>query len=534
MDGTRETLLNNIVEWALLPSSTSSGLKSSVSESVYWLYGIPGVGKTSLVHSLCARLHDKRRLGGSFFCRRDDPNLSSPSYVLPTLICKLAGTWRPFKKVVAERLRDDEHLNRNSTGHDLFSKLIGSLRTSPPNTLVLVIDALDECGDNQGRNLILTGLFNACSRAKWLKVIITSRQEQDIEKSFKRLEHTCRYLSKDLKEDDNAESDIRLFVQRKFSVIAQMRYLDDNWPGEDRRGDIVSRSGGLFIFVDTLWRLLKDDFNPDIRLMNALSGTSGDALSSLYALYSTAIESKVRRNTEEFRAAMEVIITVGQYRPLCDESVAQLAGLSPNVVKALVDELSSLLYRDINMNGGIRVRHLSMIDFLTGSERLPELRIKPEHANRLVGRACIGIMTDELKFNICDLESSLQLNEEIKDLNERVDQKISDTLQYSCAFWSNHICHSIDTGDPEIYKLLDHFVEKSRLLYWMEVLSLIGQVAIGDSSLRRLVSWTKVIKLFREFESIMTDALLGRSHNQHLYDMQMRRLGFYPLFERQS
>jgi hypothetical protein len=501
MSGTREALLNNIVEWALRPSTPSSNSQSSGTESVYWLYGIPGVGKTSVAHSLCARLHEKKRLGGSFFCRRDDPNLSNPSCVLPTLICKLAGTWRPFKKLIADKLRDDEHLNRNSAGYALLPQLLDSLQNSPKNTLVLVIDALDECGDNQGRNSILTSLINACSRAKWLKIIITSRQEHDIESSFKRLEHTCRYLSKDLKADDKAEGDIRLFVQRKFSIIAQRRYLEDDWPGEDRRGNIVSRSGGLFIFADTLWRLLKDDLNPDIRLTNVLSGTSGDALSSLYNLYSSAIESKVGRNIEEFRMAMEVIITVGQYRPLCDESVARLADLSPSVVKGLVDELSSLLYRDTNLNGGIRVRHLSIIDFLAGSECLPELRVNPEQANRSIGRACIGIMTDELKFNICKLESSLQPNQEIEDLREKIDQNISDTLQYSCIFWSNHICHSIDIGDLGIYQSLDRFVEKSRLLYWMEILSLLGQVAVGDSSLRRLLSWTKVFSLFIVIDS---------------------------------
>jgi hypothetical protein len=501
MSGTREALLNNIVEWALRPSTPSSNSQSSGTESVYWLYGIPGVGKTSVAHSLCARLHEKKRLGGSFFCRRDDPNLSNPSYVLPTLICKLAGTWRPFKKAISERLRDDEHLNRNSAGYTLFSKLVDSLQTSPPNTFVLVIDALDECGDSQGRNSILTSLFSARSRANWLKVIITSRQEQDIEASFKRLELTCRYLSKDLKEDDNTEHDIRLFVQTKFSIIASERYLEEDWPGDARKDSIVSRSGGLFIFVDTLYRLLNDDLEPDERLNQALSSTSGDALAGLYTLYSKAIESRVGKNKLLFREAIGTIIAVGQYRPLCDESAAQLTSLSSNAVKALVDKLSSLLYRDTITNGGIRVRHLSIIDFLTGPECPTELRIDLDRANRSVGISCTKVMTQKLEFNICELESSLLSNEEIVDMKGRISQRIPDVLQYSCIYWSNHICHNVDTADPEVHIWLDNLVKELRLLYWIEVLSLMGKVLVGESSLRRLLSWAKVVTFLHYAES---------------------------------
>jgi hypothetical protein len=520
MDGTREALLNNIVEWALRPSTSGSDSQPSVSvsESMYWLYGIPGVGKTSVAHSLCARLHEKRRLGGSFFCRRDDPNLSNPSYVLPTLICKLAGTWRPFKKVIAERLRDDEHLNRNSAGYTLFSKLVDSLKTSPPNTFVLVIDALDECGDSQGRNSILTSLFNACSRVDWLKVIITSRHEQDIESSFKRLEHTCRYLSTDLKEDAKTEGDIRLFVQTKFSVIATARYLEGDWPGDARKDSILSRSGGLFIFVDTLYRLLKDDLEPDERLNQALSNTSGDALAGLYTLYSNAIESRIGKNRKLFQSTMGTIIVVGQYRPLCDESVAQLTCRSPNAVKALVDTLSSLLYRDTIMNGGIRVRHLSIIDFLTGPECPTELRVDLEQANRSVGISCMRVMTQQLKFNICELESSLLSNEEIVDMKDRISRKIPDILQYSCIYWSNHICHNVDTADPEVHISLDNLVKELRLLYWIEVLSLMGKVLVGESSLRRLLSWAKVATSLHLFQ-VTDDEQISRSQKRNLCDI---------------
>ncbi|PVF92453.1 WD40 repeat-like protein [Serendipita vermifera] len=505
MDGTREALLNNIVEWALRPSAVTSVSQGAGPESVYWLYGIPGVGKTSVAHSICARLHEKKRLGGSFFCRRDDPNLSNAYYVLPTLICKLAGMWRPYKRLIAEKLRNDEHLNRSTAGNALFSQLITSLQVHPSHTLVLVIDALDECGESQGRNSILSSLFTASTRVHWLKVIITSRQEQDIESYFGRSDAIGHFLSKDLKTDDRTQDDIKSFIRNKFSIIASSHHLEPDWPGDALRDIIVSRSGGLFIFVDTLWRLLKDGLDPDDRLMQALSKTSGDTLTSLYDLYSTAIDGRVGQDKKTFRVAMGTIIVVGQYRPLCDESIAQIAGLRLHVVKNMVDKLGSLLYRDKMANGGIRVRHLSILDFLTESQGHPDLSIDIKGAHYVVGIACIRVMLEGLKFNICGLESSLESNAKIEDLKDKVEQKIPDALQYSCIHWSNHICHTVDTEEPELYGALNKFVKDLRLLYWIEVLSLLDQVPKGDSSLRRILSWAKVSQ--EPFIGCMQDVL---------------------------
>src|ERR1700749_2311786 len=72
MDGTREFLLKQLVGWA----PTEPGQKQE--SNTYWIYGLPGIGKTSLAHSICASLHEGNHLAGAFFCRRDDGNLREP------------------------------------------------------------------------------------------------------------------------------------------------------------------------------------------------------------------------------------------------------------------------------------------------------------------------------------------------------------------------------------------------------------------------------------------------------------------------
>src|SRR6266404_6045936 len=122
MEGTRKALLKEIIDWATnIPSQ-----KDSFQSDIYWLYGLPGIGKTAVAHSICAMLHDHEQLAGSFFCRRDDVNLSEPGNILPTLIGKLAGNFPPFRTIVANCLRNDSNLTPDSMKDSFFLDFIRS------------------------------------------------------------------------------------------------------------------------------------------------------------------------------------------------------------------------------------------------------------------------------------------------------------------------------------------------------------------------------------------------------------------------
>src|SRR6267154_1199208 len=180
MDGTHQSLLNQITDWV----ANKSDQENVLQRNAYWLYGSPGIGKTSLAHSICASLHERNHLAGAFFCRRDDPNLSEPINILPTFIYKLAILFPPFRTIVAKHLRDDPNFTPESMKGSLFLDFIRSLPRLPERTLVFVIDALDECGDAKSRPRLLKDLTNVATQASWLKIIITSRTEVDIRHFF--------------------------------------------------------------------------------------------------------------------------------------------------------------------------------------------------------------------------------------------------------------------------------------------------------------------------------------------------------------
>jgi len=484
MKDTRKSRLQGIVDWV----ANKSEEKGLLQNNTYWINGSPGIGKTSLAHSICARLHDQKQLAGAFFCRRDDPKLSEPKNVLPTLIYKLAEIFPPFRKIVANCLRDDPNLTPKSMRRSLFLDLLDNLRKRPNRFLVFVIDAFDECGNNRSRPALLKLLTSAAARASWLKIIITSRPEADIQQVFDGLAPSS-YSGYDLSVDQEASGDLRTFARSEFDPIGRRWRLSAPWPEEPLLAKITSRANGLFIFIKTLALALEHCEDPTKTLRAASEDSAGAGLEALYQLYSRILESRIEHHKAEFRRMIGVLLTAAPYRALCEKTIAELAGIELNLVEMWVDDLSSLLYRDEGTNGGIRVRHLSISDFLV-SDDCP-YRVSRQDANVQLGIACLETMVRQLRFNICGLEDSRLANADIKDLQPRIKANIPDCLQYSSLYWSDHLCFAPD-NDQRVWNSLEEFFEGLCPLFWIEVLSILGMVPMGAPSIRRVISWAKV------------------------------------------
>jgi hypothetical protein len=481
MEGTRKSLLNQVIAWV------TNGPEQTDGRNTYWIYGLPGIGKTSLAHSICADLHDQEQLAGAFFCRGDDPELSEPANILPTLIHKLAILFPPFRSIVAERLRRDPNVTPESMKYTLFLEFIRKLPRPPQRTLVFVIDALDECGSAQSRPDILRALTSAAAHAPWLKIIITSRPESDIEDCFNVLTPStyCRY---DLNKDKDTTSDLRVFTKDRFSRVASKRCLQHPWPEELDIEGTISRAAGLFIFIETLALALEQCEDPTELLKAALRDSAYAGLTSLYRLYLSILKARILHSHAKFRRVIGVLLITAPNRPLCEETIAELAGVRPDLAKMWVADLGSMLYRDEETSGGIRVRHLSISDFFVSGDCQGDYQVNLRDANVELGIACLNTMIERLRFNICKLEDSRLANADVKDLPSRIKENISDALQYSSLYWSNHLCFAPDNRDLRVWESLRKFFEGPHVLFWIEVLSIMGMSRIGVPNLRNLTS----------------------------------------------
>ena len=98
-------------------------------------------------------------------------------------------------------------------------------------------------------------------------------------------------------------------------------------------------------------------------------------------------------------------------------------------------------------------------------------------------------MRSKLKKNICNLDDYAVLSE-VKDLSARRKDHIGDVLEYVCRFWTKHLLRIPATSShaKEVQKAIDTFFTAC-LPYWIEVLTLTGNLRIGVYAINDIEQW---------------------------------------------
>ena len=477
MEDTRKFVLDEIITWA------TNGPSQNNESNTYWIYGSPGIGKTALAHSISQRLHAQKRLVGTFFCQRNDPVLNQTRNILATLIYQLAIIFPAFRGIVVERLSNDHIVSPRSMDKSFLLKLINPLTHGPKHTLAFVVDALDECGDNRSQQDILKVLTDVAEHAPWLRIIITSRPEFSIKRFFDNRAHLSQ-LQYNLDADQDASEDLQRFAKHEFDRLADARSLPAPWPENWLFNRVVVHAKGLFIFITTVVLSLEYSGDPTESLVATLQYPPG--ANSLYGLYTSILQPRIppkNSDFQQFQQVIGVLLVSAPYRPLCKETIGELAGVKPILVESWMNFLAPLFYEDEN---GIHVRHLSISDFFISNE-CSDYYVDPRNANIQLGITCLKTMIGQLRFNICNLKDSRFANASVQHLQSQIDQNIPDVLQYSCLYWSNHLCSSPENDDQCGREQLKKFIEGCYPLFWIEVLSLLEMVSIAVPSLRRVL-----------------------------------------------
>jgi len=101
-------------------------------------------------------------------------------------------------------------------------------------------------------------------------------------------------------------------------------------------------------------------------------------------------------------------------------------------------------------------------------------------------------MRQDLKFNICGIETSHRRHVEIEGIQERIDQAITRVLMYASQYWADHLeLGSLSGPDSNLMDGVMDFMN-NRHLYWIEVFSLENQMSRIFGILRKAADWAKV------------------------------------------
>jgi len=99
------------------------------------------------------------------------------------------------------------------------------------------------------------------------------------------------------------------------------------------------------------------------------------------------------------------------------------------------------------------------------------------------------MVSSKLHFNMGNFESSTTKN---VDIQPTVRSIISPLISYSSLFWVDHL---IQTPSDEKMMEAVRFVIYEKLLFWLEVMSLTGNVYEAYLILKKALSWTVCVQV---------------------------------------
>ena len=499
-EGTRTDILERIYLWALNPSSDSP--------HVFWLTGQAGSGKSTIAYTVADHFDDvedaswgpKYILGANFFCSRQFEETRRRKYIIPTITYQLARQSRSYARAL---LRANKSDSVNVLAKQMKDLLVGPWQQSAgerPRELrpyLIVVDALDEIEDNGG-SAFLQELLKTFSRGHLcgLKFLVTSRPDPE-------LAALCSSFKSD--------AICRLFEVPTDTVKADiMKYLTAKLPGlqgDPKLADLSQKADGLFIYAATAVRYIRRrarmTTDEQLRMLAQLAdhmSSRADTPLLIDTLYQQILRGAFCELPDTlFRDRLKVLHSL-----LCTEErvSASVAGKLSDVTdtqmaKVVVDELHAVLYVK---DDRVLWYHASFPDFMFAQER-SRLSVPLGLSSRLVDMSCdqhahhtrlthtcFCIMMSGLRFNICDLPSSFLFDSEVPDLRLRIQENISDVLQYSCRYWVQHMSRAASGDRDSLQTRIVEFLHV-RVLFWIEVMNLLGSLAQCSIMLQNARGW---------------------------------------------
>ncbi|KAH6883591.1 hypothetical protein B0T10DRAFT_445998 [Thelonectria olida] len=494
LENTRVDLLRKISEWANNPDG----------KTIFWLNGMAGTGKSTISRTVAQSFAASGHLGASFFFKRGEADRGSLSKFFTTIASQLVVREPAIAPQVKAAIDADPHIFGKAVSEQ-FDKLIMQPLSNMPQdtrratTLVIIVDALDECDWDRNFDLIIPIFCRAKTlHSPRLRIFVTSRPELPIRNGFNDVKGTYEDLVLHQIPTPVIEHDIASFLEHELATIrtkyngsvSHDRQLPPNWPGEMNVRNLVKMAIPLFIFAATVCRFIADRNcgNPDKQLKEVLEFQSEQA-SQLDATYQPVLNKLINglaakqreRVIDRFRHVVGSIIILAS--PLSTSALGKLL----NVPKGTIDDQLDLLHPVLSIPSSdqspVRLLHLSFRDFLVDPEKQGEnpFWVDEKDTHEKMAINCLRVMDEHLHIDICQLvrPGTSRSSISAQDINSRIPLEV----QYACLHWVYHMQQAgmvVDDNSKVYGFLLNHF------LHWLEGLSLIGRASESLSIIKVL------------------------------------------------
>ena len=467
---------------------------------VYWLNGLAGTGKSTIAQTFSEMVARTGILGASFFCSRDYIDRRELKNIFPTLSYQLACRYPAFRSQVIRTIKQDPSVAKSSLITQLKDLIIEPL-SSTNISCIIVVDALDECVDDQPASALLSVLGRHVKSLSSAKFFITGRPEPRIRSGFRLplLEPFTQIFLLHQVESTNVDGDIRLYLQEKLSAIAKRRSdldLSDPWPSDEDLTALTKKSSGLFIFASTLVRFIESDHHePNKRLqliVNPPESTVQEGRAGIDLLYTQVFlhafsDAEEAVEFEILRRVLGAVLLA--FHPLSGGQISKILGIDTSISTTL-RHLHSVLLVPNEDSKEIRVFHKSFPDFLQDPNRCCDPRFfinSPVHHGEMA-LGCLELLK-KLKPNPCGLPKFV-MNRDVGNLPELLKDKVGSATEYACGYWAMHVLSSPITGDYAV-RLVASAVKflEGNALPWIEVMSLENRLESVIHNIYNLLEW---------------------------------------------
>jgi hypothetical protein len=485
--GTRVEILAEIEQWARSPDPDT--------QPVFWLNGAAGTGKSAIAHTLAVWFNQHNELG-SFLCF-DRNYLAERRHekVFSTLAHDLASQNPGVKQSLAATIRERNWLKQTTDIIQQWERLLvkPSAQLPTDHPILLIIDALDESGDAQSRNHLLSILAH---RARELpsnvRILLTSRTLDDILQALQSSTHIRSKVIDDIPKF-SIDRDITSYISSRLNQVPEL-FVDAN-----RLHFLVDHSEGLFQWAYVACEFIQGNgklTSPEQRFLKLLNSSTTPSLTKLDALYDTILQEVCADNDKDDMEAFQSVMgqILASFEPLSLDALIAIRKHFPSdhakSIRSVLKHMGSVLSGVTSHLIPIKPLHSSFHDYLTDRSRSKSFYINASLHRNDLAFATLQVMKAELHFNICSLQNSYLLNSDIPNLAQKIIQSISSPLSYSCRYWASHI-QQATLFHSTIAAQVREFLNK-QFLYWIEVLSLVKSVQIAAHSISLIIKMATV------------------------------------------
>ncbi|THU76869.1 hypothetical protein K435DRAFT_125412 [Dendrothele bispora CBS 962.96] len=479
LEGTRQNLLDDICDWAIDPQNTFA-----------WICGTVGTGKSAVAVTLAQRFRYMQnqiwdldiQLALTFHCAKGQET-SNSSLLVPTMCYQLAKVYPKYKTALINMFKKDLSLSgsRLPLTEQIQLFLDASLfQPLPDGKVIIIIDGLDEWGTESDQKVLIEGITHLIGEVQSLVIIITSHTL-----NIQRVTGLERVKKFDLMASGyNANADIKLIVERSLEGRCSM----------DDMNKLVAKADGLFIWITVALQYIQESMN-EAEAIETIINTGFDEhgdnpYRGLDEMYKVVLEKYFVGNAN-MRYFKEVIgIILAAVEPISMQVLEQMLnsnGITPIIVEKVLKNLEAVIF---NRNGKL-CYHLSFEEFLSSQRRSEKWAVEQTNSHLQMTNGCLDIMGKELKFNICNLET-LHIRVTNPSIEERVTEYVSMGLQYSCLHWTNHLIKAKECNEKDCVL---NFLTSKKVIYWMECLSVMGEIGAITSGVKNIKDWGDVNKI---------------------------------------